>query len=330
MPITLVPYTPAHGPEWDKFVDDSKNGTFLFKRGYMEYHADRFTDASLLAYEDLAPAEKTSNASPKLVALLPANRKSSPDGDILQTHGGLTYGGWVTNADMTTPRMLELFEALKAHLQFAGLTKCLYKVMPTFYHRLPAEEDLYALFRNGARLTRMDVSSTIPIANRPTLAKGRKYAASVARKHNLEIRESDDLEAFFAILREVLKARHDTTPTHTTEEMQLLASRFPQNIRLFGAFSSSGQMLAGTVIYDCGQTVHTQYMGTTLEGRDQGALDLLIITLFQETFADRKFFDFGISTTESGTVLNPGLIAQKEMFGGRATVHQFYEFSAYH
>ena len=35
--------------EWDDFVRDSRNGTFLFMRGYMDYHADRFADFSLMA-----------------------------------------------------------------------------------------------------------------------------------------------------------------------------------------------------------------------------------------------------------------------------------------
>lgn len=323
MAITLVPYTREKGPEWDKFVQGSKNGTFLFMRGYMEYHADRFTDASLMAYEaDLA---KEGNAPPKLVAILPANRKTTESGDVLQSHGGLTYGGWVTDGAMTTPRMLELMDALRAHLRLGGYHSCLYKVIPTFYHQLPAEEDLYALFRQGARLTRMDISSTIPLATPPALAKGRKYAVSVARKHHLEVRKTEDFDTFFTILTEVLRARHEANPTHSAAEMQLLAARFPANIKLYGTFNPAGDMLAGTVIYDCGPTVHTQYMATTLAGRDIGALDLLITTLFQQTYASRKFFDFGISTTAAGTILNTGLVAQKEMFGGRPTVHQFYE-----
>ena len=44
----------------------------------MEYHADRFTDYSLLVYD-----------GNKLLALLPANRS----GDVLYSHAGLTYGG---------------------------------------------------------------------------------------------------------------------------------------------------------------------------------------------------------------------------------------------
>ena len=38
--------------EWDAFVGASKNGTFLLTRPYMDYHADRFTDHSLIARGD--------------------------------------------------------------------------------------------------------------------------------------------------------------------------------------------------------------------------------------------------------------------------------------
>ena len=70
-------YTDAQAGEWNAFVRSSKNGTFLFDRGYMDYHADRFADASLMCRRDGC-----------LYALLPANR----DGDALYTHQGLTYG----------------------------------------------------------------------------------------------------------------------------------------------------------------------------------------------------------------------------------------------
>jgi hypothetical protein len=193
------------------------------------------------------------------------------------------------------------------------------------YHRLPAEEDLYALFRLGAMPYRTDVSSTIPLHNPLALSKGRKYTVTLAKKANLECRESTDWPAFYAILEGTLAARHGAKPTHSLAELELLASRFPQNIKLYGTFAPTGEMLAGAVIYDCGQTVHTQYMACGLEGREIGALDLCITHLFREVYADRTFFDFGISTTEGGKMLNEGLIAQKEMFGARATVHQFYE-----
>ncbi|MBQ6659691.1 MAG: GNAT family N-acetyltransferase, partial [Prevotella sp.] len=57
-------YNQEYADEWNQFVAQSKNGTFLFDRCYMDYHQDRFEDYSLMFYLDN-----------KLYALLPANRK---------------------------------------------------------------------------------------------------------------------------------------------------------------------------------------------------------------------------------------------------------------
>ena len=77
--IEIVRYTPDKAAEWDAFVRQSKNATFLFYRGYMDYHADRFADYSLMFYD-----------KGRLCALLPAN--DGGDG-TLWSHRGLTYGG---------------------------------------------------------------------------------------------------------------------------------------------------------------------------------------------------------------------------------------------
>ena len=77
----IVRYNAVQADEWNQFVAQSKNGTFLFDRQYMDYHADRFHDHSLLFYRD-----------EKLYALFPANE----NGKILYSHQGLTYGGLVT------------------------------------------------------------------------------------------------------------------------------------------------------------------------------------------------------------------------------------------
>lgn len=87
--IEIHRYTAAYHRDWNDFVSESSNGTFLFLREYMEYHADRFTDYSLLVYD-----------GNKLLALLPANRS----GDVLYSHAGLTYGGLIVTARNTTAR----------------------------------------------------------------------------------------------------------------------------------------------------------------------------------------------------------------------------------
>src|SRR5262249_19679767 len=130
--VSVERYAPPCRGAWDDFVRQSKNGTFLFLRDYMDYHADRFADYSLLLRD----------AEGELVAPLPAHA----DGPALVSHSGLTYGGFVTGAGMKAPLMLEVFEAAVAYLVGVGFRRWVYKTIPAVYHRHPAEEDRYALF----------------------------------------------------------------------------------------------------------------------------------------------------------------------------------------
>src|SRR3712207_1070055 len=95
---------------------------------------------------------------------------------VLSSHAGLTFGGVVSGDEMKVGLMLELFDALRDHLRARGVGRVVYKAVPHIYHRVPAEEDLYALFRHGARLVRRDVSVTLDMAARLPFSKGRKYS----------------------------------------------------------------------------------------------------------------------------------------------------------
>jgi hypothetical protein len=309
--VRVVKYQAQDKRPWDNFVDAAKNGVFLFQRDYMEYHADRFPDASLVCFDD----------DEKLVALLPA----TPSGDgVLSSHGGLTFGGVVSAESMKVGLMLEIFDAMLAHLRAAGFARLAYKAVPHIYHRVPAEEDLYALFRNGARLVRRDVSSTIDARARLPFSKGRRYQIKHALKNGVEVARSFDFETFMAIEERVLKERHGLRPVHTAAELMKLAGRFPENIKLFAA-TRAGEMLAGVVVYESENVAHAQYIGATDEGKATGAPDLVINLLINEYYKGKRFFDFGISTEDGGRYLNSGLVKNKEAFGGRAVAYDFYE-----
>jgi hypothetical protein len=309
--LRLIPYRPDLAGRWNAFVRDSKNGTFLFDRGYMDYHADRFTDASLMAFE----GDDESNVA----ALLPASRA----GADMASHGGLTFGGWITDARMTTPTMLWLFERLRDWAGANGAATLRYKAAPRCYHRLPAEEDLYALFIQDARLVRQDVGSVIDLAAGVAWSKGRKHALSKARAAGVEAIVSDDFADFVDCLTGSLAA-HGARPVHSVEELRLLAGRFPDRIRLYAA-AREGRAIAYALVFDTGQTVHTQYLTTREEGRASGGLEAIVHRLQFEDYADRRYLSFGISTEAEGRVLNEGLIAQKEMFGARAMVSPAYD-----
>lgn len=302
-------YTPADEARWNAVVAQSRNGTFLHSRAYMDYHADRFTDASLVL-ED----------GGEVVAVLAANR----DGNTVCSHAGLTYGGLVALHSLRAERTLEAFERIGEHYRREGISRFVYKPVPHVFHTLPAEEDLYALHRLGASLTRRDLSSVLAWGDSRAMNTMRRRAVAKARTAGVATRTGTDMAPFHAMLADVL-LRHDATPTHSLAELELLRSRFPGQIVLHEAHRGD-ELLAGVVIYDFGHTVHTQYLAASAAGRACGALSFLLAELVGGVYAQRPRFSFGISTEDEGKVLNAGLVAQKESFGARAVVHDRYEW----
>lgn len=307
--MTVRKYTDSYKTVWNDFVRNSKNGIFMFDRDYVEYHSDRFTDNSLLFYDE-----------DKLVAIMPASIKEG----VLSSHGGLTYGGFITNNDMKQHRMNDCFVALKEYALHNGINEIIYKHIPHIYHKQPAEEDLYSLFHIDAQILKIEASTVINFHQPLKMPKGRKAQVGRARREGVEIKESNDFESFIELENQVLLEHHDTKAVHSSSELSLLQGRFPQNIKLLGAFYKN-EFIAGAVIFIYENTVHTQYMAANDTAREIGALDLTIATII-ETYKDSKeWLDFGISTENAGRYLNEGLISQKEGFGGRTNIYQTWK-----
>lgn len=306
--IRVEPYICKHKQIWDEMIANSRNGVFLFFRDYMEYHGDRFQDASLLFFEEQ-----------NLLGVLPANRK----GNQVVSHGGLTFGGVISGHNLGASAMLELFDVLRAWLQDQGVNTLLYKPVPHVYHRMPAQEDLYALFRSGARLVRRDLSSTLDMTSRLPLQHGRQGQLKRG-KRTFVVRESRDYGAFMNLVSSVLTSKFSVAPTHTAQEMELLSERFPQNIRLFGAYRDE-RLCAGVLIYESTNVAHAQYIAGDDEAKREGALECIFDELLERRYGNVRYFDWGISTERAGQWLNPGLVRNKESYGARGVVYDVYE-----
>jgi hypothetical protein len=275
----------------------------------MDYHKERFDDYSLLLRD----------GKDRLIGVVPAHRV----GDTLASHAGLTFGGIITDERMKTPLMLEVFEELLAHLCNCGFKYLDYRSIPYIYHRIPAEEDRLALFQCGAELVRRRVLTVVTNKSRAPYQERRRRGIDKAISQGVTVEESNALPAFWEILGECLMTRHRAAPVHTLEEITPLKSRFPDGIRLFAARKGRG-MLGGTVIFDFDTVAHVMYIASTEEGRNMGAIDLLFHHLLNKVYIDKPYFDFGGSDERQGAYLNRGLIDQKEGFGARAVVQDYY------
>lgn len=314
--MTLVRYSGSHKADWNALVADSRNGTFLFDRSFMDYHADRFVDVSLMFFK-----------GKKLLAVLPATLHET---EQVVSHGGLTYGGLVLSKGAHATDVGEMLHAAAEYYQQMGCKKLIVKPVPSVYHMTPSDDELYWLYRKGARLVARSLSTTIRLTAPLPFSTLRARKVKKAEKEGIRIKytgELADYEAYWNVLEEVLVTQHNKRPVHTLSEILLLRERFPQQVKLCVATpQDSDTILAGSLLFLTRRVVHSQYIAASPEGRNVGALDLLferVISISAD--AGYEYFDFGISTETNGTYLNEGLNFQKEGYGGRSIVYDAYE-----
>lgn len=313
--LEVVPYTAAESDRWDSFCAMAVNATLLQTRRFLSYHGSRFADRSLLILDDGV-----------LVGVLPA-AESLQDASVVASHPGATFGGLVHQGRLRGTRMIEALQACAAHLRAQGCHTLLYKAVPHIYHLGPAQDDLYALFRLGARRSRCDLSSTIDLANRSPASDRRRRSLKKARKVVELTRAPELLAPLWAVLDDNLRRKHGASPVHSLAEIEDLRDRFPRQIDLRCA-TIAGRLEAGVVFFRSPTVWHAQYIAASEAANEACALDAVFEDAIREASeAGARFFDFGTSNEQAGTVLNEGLYRFKTEFGGGGVAYEHYELS---
>lgn len=304
--MEALAYQPSLKGHWDTVLDRSRNGLFLFRREFMEYHSDRFQDLSYVFLHDGKPMG------------LVAGHLDGPDS--WATHRGLTHGGIVALSETRTPDLQSMFDALHVALRQRNISRVRYKPLPWWLQTSPAQEDLWILDRLGSKREALWLNTLVDLQGSQKLSSLRKRGAAKARQTGIVVCEGDLWESFWPVLEHRLASRHGVKPVHTLDEIRLLAGRFPDKIRLWCA-TDGDEVLAGVVGFLFDTTFHVQYSAASDRGRDAGALDLLALSLVEQNPSNAKWLSFGTSCEQGGQILNEGLLAWKEGFGGHGAVY---------
>lgn len=305
MKVTL--YDDSFRQSWTDFLEDAINGTLLHHRDFIDYHKHRFTDSSLIF----------SNKG-KIIGLLPANIS---DG-VLNSHGGLTYGGLVVKSSTRSALVMEIFERIITYCQNNGISMFKYSPIPTFLQTSPFQSDMYAMKYFGGFLDSRSLNSVITLDDF-SISKNKKRAIKKAEKSEAIIGLSENWTGFWPILEQELKIRHAVSPVHSIDEILHLRDKFPERIKLFVA-EINGEIVSGTVLFLHENTVHTQYLASSLIGRENGTLDKIIFEIMRLYASEKKYLSLGISTESNGKKINYGLINFKEGFGANSWIQDRY------
>ncbi len=306
---TVVKYSNQNYNEWNDFLLQAKNATFLFHRDFMEYHQDRFEDYSLLIYR-----------RGKLVCLLPANINDNK----LYSHQGLTYGGLVLANKSTFQSANESVFVILKYVFDKGIDTLFLKQLPKIYHLKPSDEFDYLAFILNVEVYRKDITMCIELNNDVEFSTLRKRQIKLAAKNNLYVTLETDLSSFWNdLLIPNLKTKHRTSPTHALVEITALREKFSNNIKQFNVYQDR-ELLAGCTVFESNTVAHLQYISTK-KLKSVGALDYLINYLISDYYKGKKYFDFGISNENEGRSINEGLLNWKQSFGASTIIHDFYK-----
>ena len=303
-------YKISDAETWNNFVIDSKNGTFLFDRRYMEHHQHKFDDFSLVI---------TKNQ--KWVAILPANI----DTNVVHSHQFLTYGGLVFKDGLKQIEVIEILKSILIFLENLNVQKLILKIIPTVYHKKPADDVEYALWLVKAELVARDCLKVLDLTQKISISKTRLEAIRRGKKNNLTIREEINFEPFWTnVLIPNMQNRHATNPIHSLSQIQYLQSNFPKNIRHFNVYLRD-EVVAGTTVFVTDNVVHPQHI-SALENRSKlGSIDFLYHHLITNVFKNHRYFDFGSSNNDDGSKIDENLIFWKETYGTSTVKQDFYE-----
>ncbi|MNK51988.1 hypothetical protein D3C87_709100 [compost metagenome] len=296
---------------WNNFVAQAKNATFLFHRDFIEYHKDRFEDFSLLVFEEK-----------KLRAILPANKK----GNSLYSHQGLTYGGLVFLSKLKAEKAESILDQILLFLKENKLETFYYKPIPDFYFSEGNAALDFFLMKRGAVLEKKEMNLAVNLTIPLKISKSKMKHFRRIENLDLDIFEEENFDPFWEnILEPRLLEKFDAKPVHTKEEMALLKSKFPQNIRQYSVYKND-EIIAGITIFETKNLIKSQYGATSKVGEEFRALDFLFINLIHKYKRKGKhFFDMGIVDERNDSGYNLGLLNQKEELGCSVYNQDFYK-----
>lgn len=321
-PVRLVPFRDDAAGTWDAFVESSRNGTIFHQRRFLSYHAaDRFVDHSFLAFR-----------GDRLIAVYPGAIRDTDRGRWWSSHPGSSYGGPVLGWETTLDEVAAVLVALVGSARDQGLVGMDMRLPEQAFYARPSDEIEYCLWRLGFERRAVELSTAIPLFEGRAAAEARyrwhgRRRVKKARRVGVKVQWSDAFEAYWKILEQNLE-RHSTHPTHTIQDILRLRELCGDRIRLATA-EVDGKLAGGIVVFVANRVAfHSFYIAQDFAFQQSETVGALIDFLVQwGCDSGFRYFNIGISTERGGAIINWGLFAFKQAFGGSGYVRTSHQLA---
>lgn len=316
--MDVIRYEKKYFDEWEDFVESSNNGTMFHTRKFLSYHpADRFKDFSLIF--------KDKN---NIISVLPAAQIKKDDAVTFISHQGASYGGFVYKDSLSIRQAFEMTETLIEYSSNNKFEKIIITHSPFVYQKRYNNYIDFAFIKNGFQYLKREVSSVVSLDVKEdevlSLFKSEsRTAVRKSEKMGVVIKESDDFEEYYKILKNNLAMRHNVNPAHSLDELLKLKKLFPDKIQLVGAYLKN-KMIAGVINFFCNEkVVLVFYISNDMEFQQYRAVNYLFYTIIKDAVnRGLSYLDFGLFTVNMDP--NWGLGKFKENFGARGILRDSF------
>tara|TARA_B100000029_G_C17499803_1_gene932275 strand:- start:20 stop:967 length:948 start_codon:yes stop_codon:yes gene_type:complete len=302
-----------HKGDWDQYVLNSNNGTIFHLRKFLSYHEDRaFQDSSLIFSENN-----------QIIALF----TGAIIQDSLHSHPGASFGGFVYN-NISYKACQQIINLLLKYTQEQKLNKIIIVPPPFIYYQKYNESMEYCLGINKFKTTEYYISSFVELNQDPIkLIHNRKKRYINKLKDAVEIKESNDLDAFYPILLDN-KSRHNVKPTHSLSELKILKNSFPNKIKLLLSYKNKTVIGGALMFITNDNSCILFYNMIDYKYQDLQVASLQIYESLNWAKKNKiQFFDIGVSQIYENEKIIPheSLINFKEQFGAQAMIRKVME-----
>jgi hypothetical protein len=307
--IQVQQYLLENAAEWNAFVKQSVNGSFLLDRNFMDYHQERFEDHSLMMYLD-----------GQLMCCIPAHVK---DG-VFYSHRGLSYAGLMVSAAAVT-NIDKIVDALLEYVKGLAFAKAELQLPPISYQFLN-KEIAAVLEHKGFTPNRKLHNQSVALDQEIQVSPKKSTGYRNGKFEGLRMETTNDFRSFWEeVLTPQLAERYHSKPIHSLAEIELLASRFQKNIIQYNVYREDA-LLAGITFFIKGNIVKSQYTASSPEGLKTDAVAYIYMEAMKE-FKEKgcSLMDYGTVNEKDGSV-NKGLQRFKKEMGCQEEEWRRWEF----
>jgi hypothetical protein len=302
MSFKIVNYNDNLFNEWDNFIKISINGTIYQTRKFLSYHdKNKFLDSSILIYKNEI-----------LSCVLPSCKL----GENFFSHKGATYGGPVFSKEVYNIKNMD--EILNLIFSYYD-NKIEFRIPNSIYHEYSDNILLYLL---GSKLKMCPelawyISVEDDVINNIKNIRNKKSVIKMINNENYtcqKFTEKEDYISYYEILLKNLKEKYNTNPTHTLTEFLLLKEILLNNQSLYLVKKENiiyGGVFVIKVTKNCW---YTFYISKNIDINNNMSIIYIMNKIKEDAKKENvKYIDYGITTENSGKILNKGLSEFKEL-----------------